>query len=103
LGSAYIRVSLLFVIPFSSLFFLNPKSVETMGIENYNKILVTGGASQNASMLQVLADVFGVPVYRLEDTNDSAALGGCFRALVSPLVGLSVQKSLLDLFFLPFT
>jgi len=43
------------------------------------KILATGGASSNRSILKVMADVFGVPVYVAEQAN-SAALGAACRA-----------------------
>uniref|UniRef100_A0A8C4WT08 Xylulose kinase n=1 Tax=Eptatretus burgeri TaxID=7764 RepID=A0A8C4WT08_EPTBU len=44
-----------------------------------SRILATGGASCNADILQVLADVFEVPVYTLETTN-SACLGAAYQA-----------------------
>ena len=43
------------------------------------KIHVTGGASRNADILQVMADVFGAPVHRIEVTN-AACLGAALRA-----------------------
>jgi len=45
-----------------------------------NRILATGGASVNHHVLQVLANVFGNPVY-VSDVSGSAALGGAYRAL----------------------
>ena len=44
------------------------------------KILATGGASVNKSLLQVMADVFGTRVYVSSQPN-SAALGAAYRAL----------------------
>lgn len=44
-----------------------------------SKILATGGASQNKTILQVLADVFNSPVYVLEAAN-SAMLGAAYQA-----------------------
>jgi len=44
------------------------------------RVLVTGGASANKAILQVIADVFNSNVYSLPDVN-SAALGGAYRAL----------------------
>lgn len=44
------------------------------------KILATGGASVNKSLLQVMADVFGTPVYVSSQPN-SASLGAAYRAL----------------------
>ncbi|CAE6972283.1 XK2 [Symbiodinium sp. CCMP2592] len=43
------------------------------------RIIATGGASSNKAILQVLADVFGVPVFTL-DQSDSASLGAALRA-----------------------
>jgi len=44
------------------------------------RVLVTGGASANKTILQVIADVFNSNVYSLPAVN-SAALGGAYRAL----------------------
>lgn len=43
------------------------------------QILATGGASANASILKVMSDVFGVPVYTA-DVTDTASLGAAYRA-----------------------
>jgi len=43
------------------------------------KILVTGGAANNQSLLQVLADVMNCPVHRIE-VSKSAALGAALQA-----------------------
>lgn len=43
-------------------------------------ILATGGASANRSILKVMADVFGVPVF-IGDQPNSAALGAAYRAV----------------------
>ena len=50
-----------------------------IGIEA-TQILVTGGASANQAIVQVIADVFGVPVYKAAQ-SDSASLGAAYRAL----------------------
>ena len=44
-----------------------------------SEIRATGGAATNRDIMQVAADVFGVPVQRLQQTN-SAALGAALRA-----------------------
>lgn len=44
------------------------------------KILATGGASVNKSLLQVMADVFGTPVH-VSSRPNSASLGAAYRAL----------------------
>ena len=49
-----------------------------MGVQ-VDRIHATGGASANTQILQVMADVFGADVYRLDVTN-SAALGAALRA-----------------------
>ena len=44
-----------------------------------DRVIATGGASVNRPILQVMANVFGVDVYRL-DVENSAALGAALRA-----------------------
>lgn len=44
-----------------------------------SRIYATGGASANAQILQIMADVHGCPVFRFETTS-SAALGAALRA-----------------------
>jgi xylulokinase len=44
------------------------------------RIIVTGGASKNPTITQVLADVFGVDVLAV-DQPDSASLGAAYRAM----------------------
>ena len=44
-----------------------------------SEIRATGGAASNREIMQVAADVFGVPVQRLQQAN-SAALGAALRA-----------------------
>lgn len=44
------------------------------------RIHATGGAARNTELLQVMADVFGAPVHRIDVTN-SACLGAALRAL----------------------
>ncbi len=43
------------------------------------RIIATGGAAANRALLQVMSNVFGVDVYRL-DVGNSAALGAALRA-----------------------
>ena len=45
-----------------------------------SRVLATGGASSNKTILQVLADVFNAPVYTIKDTANSACLGCAYRA-----------------------
>eukprot|EP00941_MAST-03F_sp_MAST-3F-sp1_P006299 g6299.t1 len=53
---------------------------EQVGITKPNRIIATGGASNNCGILQIIADIFGVDVLSL-DQSDSASLGAAFRAL----------------------
>jgi len=55
---------------------------ERMGfkLDPETRILVTGGASINSAILQVIADVFNAKVYTQSAAN-SAAMGGAYRAL----------------------
>lgn len=43
------------------------------------RILATGGASANKSILQVISDVFNAPVY-MQKTTEAALFGAAFRA-----------------------
>lgn len=43
------------------------------------RILATGGASANTSILQVISDVFNAPVY-IQKTTEAALLGAAYRA-----------------------
>jgi xylulokinase len=51
---------------------------EWMG-EKPVRIQATGGASDNREILQIMADIFGVPVLR-QETSNSAGLGAAIRA-----------------------
>ena len=51
-----------------------------IGVEQVRRVVATGGASSNQGILQVLADVFQVKVYTLQQ-SDSASLGAAMRAL----------------------
>ncbi|XP_037801691.1 xylulose kinase-like [Penaeus monodon] len=51
------------------------------------RVLATGGASGNKSLLQVLSDVFNAPVYTMDVTN-SACLGSAYRAKHGLLGGI---------------
>jgi xylulokinase len=52
---------------------------ESIGMKAPTRLIATGGASSNAAVLQVLADVFGAPVFVAQQT-DSASLGAAYRA-----------------------
>lgn len=55
---------------------------ERLGFKLGGRVLVTGGASKNNSVVQVLSDVFGMSVYASEGTTANAAcLGGAYMAL----------------------
>ena len=53
---------------------------KNMGIEIKEKIIVAGGASENDAIVQILSDVFGVPVFSVSQP-DAASLGAAYRAL----------------------
>ncbi|KAI8098885.1 uncharacterized protein BX664DRAFT_288657 [Halteromyces radiatus] len=44
------------------------------------RILATGGASANHTILQVLSDVFGIPVYKKKEGSNGASFGGALLA-----------------------
>jgi len=52
---------------------------ESMGLEP-STLIATGGASVDASVIRVICDVFGKPVY-VAESADSASLGSAYRAL----------------------
>ncbi|XP_064475236.1 xylulose kinase-like [Ornithodoros turicata] len=54
---------------------------ERLGFKRSGKVLVTGGASRNTAIVQVLSDVFGARVYVNEEASANAAcLGAAFMA-----------------------
>jgi xylulokinase len=69
------------------------------------RVIATGGGSKNAALLQVLADVMGCDVYRMRQTDDSAALGAAVRAMHAwandPVAGDAIRgkQPLMDLSF----
>ena len=50
-----------------------------LNLEKDGKIIVTGGASQNTKILQILSNVFNSPVYS-SDQPQSASVGASYRA-----------------------
>jgi xylulokinase len=60
--------------------FLNMKHhLNKCGFDAHGKILCTGGGSRNKELLQLMSNVFDMPVFVLDSTN-AASLGACFRA-----------------------
>ncbi|CAM9333617.1 unnamed protein product [Pylaiella littoralis] len=60
--------------------FLSMKAhARELGVGQPVRILATGGGSNNAEVLQILADVFEAPVYTAA-ASDSAAIGAALRA-----------------------
>ncbi|KAK0419367.1 hypothetical protein QR680_014106 [Steinernema hermaphroditum] len=53
---------------------------ERMGFQSHGRLILTGGASNNLDIQQMLADVFHREVF-VADTTEAAALGGAVRAL----------------------
>lgn len=56
------------------------------------RILATGGASANHSLLQVLSDVFNSPVY-VQSRPNSAAIGSCLIAKYGIIDLKKIRKS----------
>jgi len=54
---------------------------QSVGLDHAQRIIATGGASKNHPMLQILADVFEVPVYVNRMGENSAAYGAGLRAM----------------------
>ncbi|CBJ33890.1 conserved unknown protein [Ectocarpus siliculosus] len=60
--------------------FLSMKAhARELGVAKPERVLATGGGSNNAELLQVLADVFQAPVFTAA-ASDSAAVGAALRA-----------------------
>eukprot|EP01135_Chromosphaera_perkinsii_P004524 Nk52_evm18s287 gene=Nk52_evmTU18s287 len=68
---------------------------ETAGIKinGSTRLLATGGASANKTILQVMSNVFGLPVWVLENPN-SASYGACALAKLSYLLKATNDKSI---------
>jgi xylulokinase len=72
--------------------FLNMKRhTDWIGI-NVDRILLTGGASRNDGIAQIVADVFGAPVERLAIAN-SAALGAAILGAVTAGHDMNAMQS----------
>uniref|UniRef100_A0A6G1SJS0 Xylulose kinase n=1 Tax=Aceria tosichella TaxID=561515 RepID=A0A6G1SJS0_9ACAR len=69
-----------------------------LNMANIRRILVTGGASQNQAILQVIADLFKSPVYTLESMANSASLGGAYLAKYA----YELEQQMLDQSFANF-
>lgn len=60
---------------------LNMRShAKGVGLDKPRRVIATGGASVNKTILQTMSNIFGSPVYTA-DTANTAALGSAFRAL----------------------
>jgi xylulokinase len=57
-------------------------SSRSLFLDKEAKVIVTGGASKNVEIVQVLADVFNARAYGVKDmaSGNSACLGSAFRA-----------------------
>jgi len=55
--------------------------VTKFGFEATGRLIVTGGASKNEEIVQIIADVFDMEVYNQPSTEHSAAMGAAYRAL----------------------
>merc|ERR1712242_128024 len=54
---------------------------EQLGLDKSNRIIATGGASNNHTILQVISDIFGAPVYVASVGPETATLGAAIRAI----------------------
>jgi len=62
--------------------FMNMRShAEQLGLDKSNRIIATGGASKNYTILQVISDIFGAPVYVAQSGPETATLGAALRAM----------------------
>ena len=49
------------------------------GVNEVSRLIITGGASENPAILQIIADVFGVEILSISQ-KDSASVGAALRA-----------------------
>lgn len=71
---------------------------ETLGFKILPKtrVLATGGASQNKSILKIMSDILNAPVYT-QDVANSASLGAAYQAARGLIGDLEFQKLLENL------
>ncbi|KRX07026.1 hypothetical protein PPERSA_07189 [Pseudocohnilembus persalinus] len=72
---------------------------QSFGINNFKQVIVTGGASQNPQILQIIADVFQADVYCLKNEfiqQNSALFGGALRAIQGIIKLKSKQANLYE-------
>lgn len=65
--------------------------LERMGGNSMKRVLASGGAAANKDILQLLSNVFGLPVYRQKGMN-GASLGGALLAKFGTVQNTSFEK-----------
>ena len=71
--------------------------INRTGFNRFERLIVTGGASINHSILQIIADIFQTPVYTI-DVKDSASIGAGIRASIGYLKQTKPDLSIEDFF-----
>lgn len=59
--------------------FLLKLSLESFGIQQVEKVIITGGSSKSKAFLQIIADIFNCDIYKV-DSEETAVLGAVYRA-----------------------
>ena len=71
--------------------------INRTGFNRFERLIVTGGASINHSILQIIADIFQTPVYTI-NVKDSASIGAGIRASIGYLKQTKPDLSIEDFF-----
>ena len=71
--------------------------INRTGFDRFERLIVTGGASVNHSILQIIADIFQTPVYTI-NVKDSASIGAGIRASIGYLKQTKPDLSIEDFF-----
>ena len=71
--------------------------INRTGFNQFERLIVTGGASVNHSILQIIADIFQTPVYTI-NMKDSASIGAGIRAYIGYLKQTKPDLSIEDFF-----
>ncbi|CAG5090570.1 Oidioi.mRNA.OKI2018_I69.PAR.g12651.t1.cds [Oikopleura dioica] len=54
--------------------------VEKFGFKSTKRLIVTGGASKNRELVQIISDIFQADIFHQPETEHSAAVGAAYRA-----------------------
>lgn len=73
--------------------FEGKRTMEKRGRKNIKSIYVAGGGSKSPQICQITADMFGLPVYRIQ-TNEAGALGSAIVAFTSKKIFKDINEAI---------